>query len=214
MIVDLSTNKAIKVFIFLITFLIFLLFFRNERNTLLITEYGLIELLSAFFYLVGIYICFKFIHTIKGLPKIYFSLWLILTVVFFGEETSYLQHYIGYDTPQFFLGNNAQQELNFHNITTTGGSLIDAINNNNFDLSMLLKSQNLFNIGFIFYFLALPISVLLSSHTKNIVSNFSIPVVGIRFVLCIWIPILFTIVIGFTDANNDTLIRNYMGESR
>ena len=37
---------------------------------------------------------------------------------------------------------------------------------------------------------------------------------GIRFVLCVWIPIVFTIAIGFTDPNKETFIRAYMGESR
>ena len=215
MVFDLSNNNAINIFVALISFLITLLFFKNEFNPFLITEYGLIESFSAVFYLIGIYFCFKLtLNYKKKLPKIYFFFWLILTLLFFCEETSYLQHYIGYETPQFFLERNAQKELNFHNFSTTGGSITTAINNNNLSLSILLKSQNLFNMGFSLYFLILPVLVLLSSHTKNIVLKFSIPTVGIKFVLCIWIPILFTIAIGFNDLNNQTFLRSYMGESR
>ena len=215
MIADLSVDKSIKIFLAVMGFLIFLLFFKNEPNIILLTEYGLIESLTAFFYLIAICICANLIFILNGLPKIYFLGWLVLTLVFFGEETSYLQHYIGYETPQYFLENNAQQELNIHNISTVNdGSITDALINNKFQLSILLKSQNLFNIGFAFYFLLLPLSNILFSTIKNIVSTLSIPTVGIRFVLCVWIPIVFTIAIGFTDPNKETFIRAYMAESR
>ena len=45
--------------------------------------------------------------------------WLALAVIFFvfaGEESSWLQHYIGYDTPEALRDVNWQGELNLHNI--------------------------------------------------------------------------------------------------
>jgi len=42
---------------------------------------------------------------------------------FFGEETSYLQHYIGFSTPEAYAVLNAQNELNIHNLNPLQGGL-------------------------------------------------------------------------------------------
>jgi len=189
-------------------------FFKDHFNEIVLTEYGVIESLTAVFYFIGITRFFKLLRYFEGLPRLYFSLWFFLAIMFFLEETSYLQHYINYETPSYFLTYNAQKELNFHNITTAGGSLIDALNSESFDSSVLLKSQNLFNIGFAFYFLIFPILVSWIGSLKSIVISLSIPTVGIRFVVCVWIPISLAVLLGFSDPDNSTYLRAYMGEAR
>jgi len=142
-------------------------------------------------------------------------IWLFLTLVFFAEETSYLQHYIGYETPEYFLKVNEQKEFNFHNIFTSAESLVDAVGRGGrFDIKILLKAQNLFNIGFAFYFLLLPFLAFYNSRLKNILNNFCIPIIGIRFILSIWLPIFFSVLVSFTDINNTTYLRSYYGETR
>ena len=188
---------------------------KDEFNSIILTEFGLIETFTAVFYLYTIFICANLALTIKGKQKTIFLLWLFLIFIFFGEETSYLQHYIGYETPEYFLKVNSQKELNFHNIFTQKGSLTDVLGGGSkFDIQILLKAQNLFSIGFTFYFLFLPFLAFYSSRLKNIFNNFCIPIIGIRFILSIWVPIIFTVLMGFTDINNVTYLRKYYGETR
>jgi len=212
--IDLSTTNCLKIFFLLFTPIIILFFFKDEHNSFILTEFGLIESLTALFYLIAIFICTNLFLFAKGKHKLIFLVFLFLTLVFFGEETSYLQHYIGYETPEYFLKANSQKEFNFHNITTDGGSLTQALGDGKFDISILLKSQNLFNIGFAFYFLILPFLAFYSQSLKNIINNFYIPIGGIRLIFSIWVPIIFTVLIGFTDLNNETHLRLYYGETR
>jgi len=214
MLIELSKNQSLKIFFLLFAPLILFFFFKDEFNSIILTEYGLIESFTALFYLIAILICANLARTIKGKQKIFFLLWLFLTLLFFCEETSYLQHYIGYETPEYFLKVNSQKELNFHNIFTDGGSLTTAWGSGKFDIQILLKAQNLFNIGFAFYFLFLPFLAFYSSRLKNIFNNFCIPIIGIRFILSIWFPIIFTVLMGFTDINNVSYLRAYYGETR
>lgn len=214
MVVDLQPKNALMASLILCLFLLVCFLLRHELNRFVLTEYGLIESLSTLAYLIGIYYSCKLLSQSKGWLRGNILLWTLLAIFFFGEETSYLQHYIQYQTPEFFLLNNAQQELNFHNITTTGGSIIDAVGSGNLSVSILLKSQNLFNLGFFIYFLLLPVAAHLCPRVRMLVQRFSIPTIGINTLFLFWVPIMLSIALGFSDISMETYLRKYVGETR
>ena len=129
-------------------------------------ESSLIEVFTALGYLGGfltaLYYAFK-------LPKVarytlFTFLWAALCFVFFGEETSWLQHFLGYSTPASIEGRNLQGEFNFHNLegfmTTEGkGSVHSVVSDGGLDLRGLLSGQNLFRLGFLSYFVLLPLLI-------------------------------------------------------
>lgn len=112
-------------------------------------EDGLVENLSAAFYLAGFIFCFYRLAILEQTPRAALVLWLLLCFFFFGEETSWLQRVIGFETPEGI--ENTQDEFNLHNleavqfiVTTDKGYPI-------------LGAQNLFRLGFVSYFIILPI---------------------------------------------------------
>ena len=164
---DFSIQNSIKILISTIIFLIFLYLFKETENNFILSEKGIIENLTAVFYIFAVYFSYKLFKLKCGKEKYFFGLWLFLCFIFLGEETSWFQHYLGYDTPEKIAVLNAQQEFNLHNITTSNGSLTDAISKNKFQFSILLKSQNLFNIGFGIYFLIIPLLARFGKKQNN-----------------------------------------------
>jgi hypothetical protein len=119
-------------------------------------EGGMIELLSALFYLVGFVLCAYRLFIVKTRhDRAYLYLWAALCVLFFGEETSWLQHVIGYGTPQSIAEINVQNEFNLHNLFETG-SLHEALTSGQVSIRHFLDTTTLFRLGFLFYFLILP----------------------------------------------------------
>jgi hypothetical protein len=117
-------------------------------------EDGVVENLSALFYVIGFIV--SFISIFKNERKHLPIIWAVLCFIFLGEETSWFQRVFHYSVP-LVEQNNAQNEFNIHNMKLFhGGNLA------NFDLSSLLKSQNLFRLGFISYFLGIPLLLYIS----------------------------------------------------
>ena len=75
-----------------------------------------IERLEAFLWLVG---CSSFACGAYRAKKLGPRLWLVgfglMCFVALGEETSWGQHYLGYETPEAIASMNVQNELNVHN---------------------------------------------------------------------------------------------------
>lgn len=139
--------------LFGITSIVYLLSIDQKSAILATQEDGIIENLSALFYFFGI--IFSILAVIKVRPKSTAVVWLLLCVLFLGEETSWFQRYFGYSVP-FVEDLNAQKEFNIHNFyLLQGGKIADP--SGDFSIKMLFKSQNLFRIGFLGYFLLLPI---------------------------------------------------------
>lgn len=114
-------------------------------------EDGEIENLTAVFYLIAFVLC---LFTYVKNRKFYLALiWVFLCFVFLGEETSWFQRLFNYSVPTI-EEMNAQEEFNIHNLEVfQGGGILG----DSFSLGSLLKSQNLFRIGFFGYFLILPL---------------------------------------------------------
>jgi len=86
-------------------------------------ESGCIEIASAVFLLIAIAIGIASIKSFQ-LELVWVKRWLVLlllaTVYFAGEEISWGQHLLGWETPQWYqtLTGNRQKETNFHNINS------------------------------------------------------------------------------------------------
>ena len=164
-------------------------------------EGGIIELSSAFFYLISVFIC------IYGLVKkseyaSYLTLWMVLTFFFFGEETSWLQHVIGYQTPDQIQAVNDQKEFNLHNLKWfhADGTLIES----------LFSSQNLFRIGFFTYFLIIPI-IGLCKIDRGIFTKVHFPLPGHKFMVFIWSPIIVSLILTVFSTGD---IKDVLAETR
>ena len=154
-------------------------------------EAGPVEGFAAIAYLVGAVAALVASWRARGIARLNFVVWSFLALLFFGEETSYLQHWIGYATPVWIEALNAQGELNIHNLDPLqGGSLLDDKAN----ISSLLKSQNLFRIGFFGYFLVLPLVYRFSARARNRISEWAIPLPGRRILTAAWVLICLSLV--------------------
>ena len=127
----------------------------SERAGLIALEDGPAEYLQAIFYVAGMIASIWALT--RGYHKLLASVWAIICLVFFGEETSWLQRVFDYSVPSVEQ-NSAQGEFNLHNQYIFGeGRLLDKDGNLDISISSLMNSQNLFRLGFFTYFLVIPV---------------------------------------------------------
>jgi len=84
---------------------------------------------------------------------------MVLCFVCMGEEVSWLQRVIGFETPEHLIAQNAQQELNLHNLLVfapEGQSWRQALASGEFSPALFLNVNKLFVLGMLGYFLGLP----------------------------------------------------------
>ncbi|MDJ0951461.1 MAG: hypothetical protein QNJ94_21320 [Alphaproteobacteria bacterium] len=87
-------------------------------------ETGLIEITTVVFLLVGAVIAARAVRAAFRAGWPWIGRWLLIllavTVYFAGEEISWGQHFIGWQTPDWFmdLTGNRQEETNLHNINS------------------------------------------------------------------------------------------------
>jgi hypothetical protein len=163
-------------------------------------ENGAIENVSALSY----YFFLRTPHPARW----YLALWCVFCIVFFGEETSWLQHQLDFQTPEAVASRNAQREFNLHNLTVLQGGQL--LGNESLSWKTLLKSQHLFQLAFLAYFLLLPAAALVQP-TRRWLRFLQTPYPGPLLVLCIWIPIALSI--GLT-ALADLQTKAAIAESR
>ena len=161
-------------------------------------ENGIVENLSALFYLAGFLLCAYAAFKVAPPGRFYLLIWSLLCLVFFGEETSWLQQQIGYRTPEWMAQSNVQGEFNLHNLAPLQGG---AITKEGFSWRMLLKSQHLFQLGFVGYFLVLPV-LMLVAPARRMVARMQVPYPGRNLVLSIWAAV--AISVALTLLSDDT----------
>lgn len=129
-------------------------------------ESSIIEVFTALGYFGGLLTALYYIFKLPRAAKYTFFtfLWAALCFVFFGEETSWLQHLFGYSTPASIESRNLQGEFNLHNLegfmtTRETGSVHSAFADGGLDFRGLLSGQNLFRLGFLSYFVLLPLLI-------------------------------------------------------
>ena len=108
--------------------------FTHKSNGLefwLIGELGLIENLTVLILimsiLVTIYLSRQYSKDFQWIPKLCLVAYCIGCIYFVGEEASWGQHWFGWETGEYFLAINDQQETNFHNTSVLLDRLPKAI---------------------------------------------------------------------------------------
>jgi hypothetical protein len=146
-------------------------------------EDGYIEYLTAFFLLFTSILCiYKALQEENRLPRIFFFASAFLLFFGFGEEISWAQRIIGFDTPENLEKVNAQQEFNLHNIHLSG-----------VNLNKLIFGKILYT-GVFIYFLVFPVLYRRKKWFSDLMDRFSIPlpspIQSIMYMLCFFTALL------------------------
>lgn len=177
-----------------------LIWFGEESNVVKLTEEdGVIESITAIFYLLGFIIGLITIFKRKGYLLI--IIWTILCFLFLGEETSWFQRILNYSVPAVENANK-QNEFNLHNLSVFEGEslFVDGKFNPNGLVDFFMSSQNMFRLGFFGYFLLLPILLNISKFNRfvqkigNVKTDIKFIIVicivfGLSFVLAVYSPV-------------------------
>jgi hypothetical protein len=82
-------------------------------------ELGLVENLTVFLLVLSlfmtIYVMLRFGESLHIVVKVFLLFYCMGCIYFAGEEASWGQHWLGWETGDYFLAVNDQQETNFHN---------------------------------------------------------------------------------------------------
>ena len=196
-----SSRKGSTVFALLGVFCFVALALTPEPLAEAVTEEaGVIETIGALGFLLAMVLAAVIAWRSTGVVRVYFMVWAALTAIFFGEETSWLQHYLDFDTPLAYRELNAQGELNIHNLVPLqGGSLVEG----EVSIGTFFKSQNLFRLGFLVYFGVLPILALMRTRVGGLIRRAKIPVIGPRDLISSWSVIVVSfllVVMGAFDS--------------
>ncbi len=98
--------------------------FRNQsgHNKFIWDENGLVEILQAIFLFFSIIFFLKYLKISKQtsfqVNKYIIYLYLIALLYYFFEEISWGQHIFKWETPDFFIKINSQNETNIHNTSS------------------------------------------------------------------------------------------------
>jgi len=95
---------------------------QSSINPYIWNENGLVEILQVIFLIIALFYIFFFIYNKKfksesKIFNIFFYLYTIGIIYYLFEEISWGQHIFFWNTPEFFLNINNQNETNFHNTT-------------------------------------------------------------------------------------------------
>jgi hypothetical protein len=106
----------------------YILFYTNVHNfEAYVHEDGVVEWLTVVGLLAGCFVClYRFVKLFKHKRGWFLTVTFILMILLFfvaGEEVSWGQRIFGLKTPEFFMEDNAQHEINFHNLVIDGVKL-------------------------------------------------------------------------------------------
>jgi len=190
-------------YIFSAIFVILFFWFANEATSLT-KEDGVIEWVSAFFYIGSAIAAMMFFS--KSFYKWLSVFWIIFSIFCFGEETSWLQRQLGYSVP-WVEQNNLQQEFNFHNYKIFGsGKALDKQGNPEFDISLFFSAQMIFQAGLLIYFLMIPLL-----RNKIILIRRFFPEIPSGFLFVFWFLVILSFLLSF---QSEQMIRNGLAETR
>ena len=140
----------------------------------------LFEHLSAWLFLLSSLFCLGTwdLARRRGQPWLRLAQMLVLSLFFcvaFGEELSWGQHYLGYDTPEALESLNQQGELNLHNLTIFDSQTDEGRRGG---LGALLNSNRLFDYFMICFFLLGPLGYRWVPWLRGLADRFSVPIVA------------------------------------
>lgn len=185
--------KTVVIILLIIPFAI--LFFLSPRE---IKEYtkedGIIENLTAVFYIIASIICIITFYKSKSAEKIYFlqmkrnSFFLLLGLFFFicfGEEISWGQRLFDFHSSKWFIAHNIQKETNLHNLNIFEPFYKVNIGKTQLDYEGWSIIEGLFLLIWFFFCFVIPIINRLSSKVNIFIKKIYFPVVPM------WIGVFF-----------------------
>jgi cell division protein FtsW (lipid II flippase) len=103
----------------------YILFYTNVQNfEIYVREDGIVEWLTVVGLLAGCLVCLsRFVKLFKHKNWWFLTVILLLAILLFfvaGEEISWGQRILGIKSPEFFVEENSQHEMNFHNLVING----------------------------------------------------------------------------------------------
>jgi len=165
----------------------FILFLPKEPFFALTREDGFLENVSAVYYLVAALGCFLLFLKAKYFKNpadrsVYSNparryVFLGLGLLFFvslGEEISWGQRLLGYNTPEAIAARNVQGEFNFHNLEFFNPRTMDETPKEG--LAAIFTARRVFIALFGFYLFILPLAVMFSDGMRRLLKAFYIPV--------------------------------------
>lgn len=169
-----------------------------EGADFLSSEAGAIQWITAVAFLSGAVFAAVAALRSQGWRRAFFAVWAVLCFVFFGEETSWLQHLIGYDTPEAVRPLNMQGEFNLHNLWLfqADEKSFFATNLSNLLSPVAWLKSHPFLLGFAVFFLAYP-AVARVWPLTGFVRARGLPYPGSRLLMAVWLPLLATAVFTF-----------------
>ena len=205
MIADFRTWSVLLLFAALSTLPV-LIFAVGPGETVVIWsgEFSPVELVTALAYLTGAGLAVYAAFHSWQLRRWFFVGWTVVCLLYFGEETSWLQSYIQYSTPEVVAGHNAQGEFNLHNLNFAQGSHEDRLKNVD-SFGALISSGTLWRpdrVNQYFFLAVFALYPLLNKVRKlpGFVTSQQLPCPGPRLLLSIWLPVVLTTALIFASS--------------
>jgi hypothetical protein len=212
---DIASNKSVTdicaLLMGLVGFIIFLLIWQGNPSLVqhVTKEDGLIENLSALFWLEASVICFYRIATSPQDNKILLYFWGIFCFLCFGEEISWGQRIFSYSV-NAIQGINLQNEINIHNIVAfnKGSGIFVLLKTGdwsklNLSWKFIFNMKRLFYVGFFMYFFIMPL-LLRRDKYKYLQNKFHFTNPSNYFLIAVW-PNIILFEFMSLILNNDPL---------
>lgn len=186
-----SNKKKLNLYIVVSAFVLILLYsillLRADIVIKVASEDGIVEYLGALsFLLAAIIFGWLYIKSnqsnnlwiFKTKKNIFFILLSLLFVFAAGEEVSWGQRLIGFETPSYIESSNQQGEFNLHNLPIFHAN--NAQGEKKSGLARLLTAERLFAFFWLSYCLVIPLMANTFGWAKTLVKTVSLPLVPIQ----------------------------------
>jgi len=162
----------------------------------LFSEDGLIEYISVLFWLIGFLICLRYLFRKKKKYRLITTVFCLICLFSLGEEISWGQRILDIKTPEYIAKHSRQSEINFHNLyILSGGSTWKRFfETGELSIYQIVDLQNIFRLGFVFFFLVLPI-LCINKKIYDFVMRIGYYRPTLFFLLNIWIVMIFSALI-------------------
>lgn len=127
-----------------------------------------LEVLQALGYFSAFFLCLIGVFT--SAKRIFFCIWLVLTLLFLGEEINWGQRIFDFEV-EFVERNNIGNEFNIHNLKLFNSGDFEAGKGVKNHVNSLFDIQFVFQMCFFLYFCFLPTVAFVSQRFENIMSR-------------------------------------------
>jgi len=167
-----------------------------------VREDGIVENLSALFYLLGFLVCLytilKFKRQGEQLNYRYLCFWTFVCFFCFGEETSWLQRVFNYSVPAV-ESLNIQGEFNFHNLR-----LHESHASGKREWTDIFTAQYAFRFFIFCIFLFIPLLTRLRPICNDFLLQIQYPMPSRNFMITFWTLLAASFVLAVAFAAEDS----------